>query len=123
VTAADAQVGGGQRHRHHRLAEVELSPAELVIGRGADHRDGGRGSGYVSGAPPDPGQLAEPGALGDQDEVPWLPVLRGRGPAAGLQDLVQVRRRYRLAGERPHVAARGNSVPGLHECLTSPAAP
>src|SRR6478609_5806692 len=70
----------------------EQSPAERVVVCRSDHHDRGRRAGHVAGAPPDPGQLAELPTVGDDDEIPRLPVLRGRGPAARLQDLVQVRR-------------------------------
>jgi hypothetical protein len=48
---------------------------KLVIGSRADHHDGGRRPGHVPGTPPDLGQLAELLAIGDEDEVPRLPVL------------------------------------------------
>src|SRR3984957_20991496 len=68
----------------------------------------------MAGASPDSRQFAQLPAIGYEDEVPRLPVLRGRGPAACLEDLVQVCRRDRAVGERPHVAPRLNCFPGLH---------
>jgi hypothetical protein len=87
------------------MLDDTLGPAELVVGRGPDHHDRRRRAGHVAWPPPDPGQLAEPPAFGDDDEIPRLPVLRGRGAAARLQDPVQVRRRDRAVGEGPDVAA------------------
>jgi hypothetical protein len=105
VTAADTEVGGGERHRHDRLAEVKLGPVELVVGRRPDHDDGRGRLGDVRGPAPHPGQRAQLLAVGDEDEVPRLPVLRGGGPAARLEDLVQVGRRDGLVGKRPDVTA------------------
>jgi uncharacterized domain 1 len=47
VAAADAQVGRCQQHRHRRLAQVELGPAERVVVRRSDHHDRGRRAGHV----------------------------------------------------------------------------
>src|SRR3984885_4461022 len=70
---------------------------------------------------PAPGQVNELRAVGDQDEVPRLPVLRGRGPAPRLEDPVQVGRGNRVAGEGPDVAPRGNCLPSLHTSMISQA--
>src|SRR5215831_2365630 len=66
-------------------------------------------------AGPGRGEFAKLVALGDQDEVPRLPVLRGRRPAPGLEYLIQVRRRNRAVGEGPHVTAGCDGLPGLHD--------
>jgi hypothetical protein len=59
----------------------------------------------VSGALPDAGQPLQLGAVGDDDEVPRLPVA-GRGrPPAGLEDAVEVVGGDGLVGEGTHVAA------------------
>ncbi len=78
MAAAHAEVGRGQRHGHGRLAEVELGPVKLVVRGGPDDHNRGRRPGHVPGAAPDSGQLPELLALGDRDEIPRLPVLRGR---------------------------------------------
>jgi len=75
VAAADAEVGGGEGHRHHRLPEVELGPVELVVLGGGDHHNGGGRLGDVRRPAEDPRQLTQLRAVGDEDEVPRLPVL------------------------------------------------
>ena len=113
VAAPDAQAGGREHDAHRRLAEVERGATLLVRCR-RDQRDGRRGPRHVAGAPPDFGQLGQLLAVGDDDEVPRLPVPRGRGPPGGLQDLVEGGGRDRPAVECPDVAARPDRVPDGH---------
>jgi hypothetical protein len=68
-----------------------MGAVKLVVGRRADHHD----------------------------EVPGLPVLRGRGAPPRLKDLVQIGRRDRANSERPNVPASSNRVPGPHDLLNA----
>ena len=60
VAAADAQVGRCQQHRHRRLTQVELSPAERVVVRGSDYHDGGRRAGHVTAGSRGPAHRRSP---------------------------------------------------------------
>ena len=116
MAGADSEVGGREHHGHRRLTEVVLEPVsvELVGGFGRDKGDRGRRLGDVAGVLPDLGQPRELVAVGDDDEVPRLPVARRRGPAAGLEDLVEMVRRQRVCGKAADVAPGSDGVPGLH---------
>jgi hypothetical protein len=89
------------------LAEVVIQPGPVpvILGHRRDQRDRGRRPCHVAGPAPDASQAGEPLALGDRDEIPGLPVLRGRCAAAGFQQPVEVLGGDRPAGELPHVAA------------------
>jgi hypothetical protein len=124
VGGADAKAGRGEHDAHRGLAEVVLDEASfpVVLRYRGDQRDRRRRVGDMPGALPDVRQLQQLRPLPDQDEVPGLPVLRGRRPAAGLEDLVQV-----IVGDRPvvegtHVPPRPNRIPSVHAgSLTDPA--
>jgi hypothetical protein len=62
------------QHGHRRLAQVELGPVILVIAGGDDDHDGRRWLSHVT-SPAYLGQLAKLLAVGEEDEVPRLPVL------------------------------------------------
>jgi flavin reductase (DIM6/NTAB) family NADH-FMN oxidoreductase RutF len=125
VPASDAEAGRGQHDAHRGLAQVVLEavPPPLVLRYRGDQRDRGRRVRDMTGALPHAGQLEQLLALPDQDEVPGLPVLRGRRPAAGLKDLVKV-----IVGDRPvlkgtDVPPRPDGFPCLHgSSLTDQAA-
>jgi hypothetical protein len=76
MAGADAEIGGGESHRVGGLPEVVVieEPGAVVIGPGDRQREGGGGSGDVPRAAPDAGQRAEPVRVGDDDEVPVLPL-------------------------------------------------
>jgi hypothetical protein len=112
---ADAEVGRRKRHAHGRLAEVELSAMELVVGDRADDRDRGRRLRDMMRAVEDLGQLLQLSPVGDDDKVPGLPVLRGRRPAASLQDQIKIGVSDGPVLEGPDVTACGDGVPCLHE--------
>src|SRR3954452_7147988 len=117
VPGADAQVGRGDHHERGRLAEVVGDAlADLVVGRVlGDQGDGRRRAGDVRAAlRPGLGQLDELLAVGDDDEVPRLPVRRGRRPPAGLEDLLELLAGDGLVGVLAHVAACPDGVPCLH---------
>src|SRR3954451_19161000 len=116
VPGADAQLGRGDHHERGRLADVVAdAPGLLVVWLLGDQGDGRRRAGEVRAAPrPRLGQLDELLAVGDDDEVPRLPVRRRRRPPAGLEDALEVVAGDRLVGVLAHVAARPDDVPGLH---------
>src|SRR5262245_18185285 len=101
MARAEPQIGGGDGDRHGRLPEVvleETRSARLVGTRG-DDCDRRGGTGDMTRAAPHSGQSLQPRAIGDNDEVPRLPVAcRGRAPA-GLEDLVEVVPGDSLRGE------------------------
>src|SRR6516165_7632322 len=116
VGAADAEAGGSQHDAHRGLTEVVLEavPLPLVLRHGSDERDRGGRVRHMSGAPPHVAELLQLPALADEDEVPGLPVLRGRGPAAGFEDRVKMIVGDRLVGKGSHVAPRRDRLPSLH---------
>ena len=116
MPGADAEVGGREHDRVGGLADVVLvdDAAAFVRRFGQDKRDGGRGAGDVPGAPPDRGQLAQLGAVGDDDEVPVLAVGRRGGAPAGFEDAIEVGPGQGIVSVGTDVAARANSIPGLH---------
>jgi DNA-binding CsgD family transcriptional regulator len=116
LAAANAQAGRRQHDAHRRLAEVVLEavPLPLVRRLRGDQRNRRRRVGHMTSPPPHVRQLQELLALADQDEIPGLPVLRGRRPAAGLEDLVKVIVGDRPVLERPHVPPRPDRLPRLH---------
>src|SRR6266511_3845468 len=74
MSAADAEVGGGQHDAHRRLAQVELDQvAHLgVVGAWGHERDRGYRAGDVAGGRPHPSKLRELLPVGADDEVPRL---------------------------------------------------
>ena len=68
MTRADAQICRGDGHRIRGLPEVVLEKSRLpiVLRLWRDDRDRGRGSGDMSGAPPDLGQLDQLRPVGDE---------------------------------------------------------
>src|SRR6266511_2774644 len=119
MSAADAEVGGGQHDAHRRLAQVELDQvAHLgVVGAWGHERDRGCRAGDVAGGGPHPGKLRELLPVGADDEVPRL-LVAGRGCAPrGLQDPVQVLGRDRPLAVGPHGAPGPDRIPRLHPNL------
>jgi hypothetical protein len=106
VAAADGDVGRRELDEGRRLAEVEVRDqlsARVVQDR---QGQGDRRSrvGDVLAAPPDLREPLELLPVGDEDEVPGLPVFGRRGEAAGGKDPVEIGVRDRLVGEPADVA-------------------
>jgi hypothetical protein len=73
--------------------------------------------GDVAAAAPHPRQLGQLVAVGDDDEVPRLPIARGGSAAAGLEDPVEILLADRTVLELAYVAAAADRVPSLHGWL------
>jgi phytoene dehydrogenase-like protein len=116
VAGADAQVRRGQHDRVGGLAEVVLVHhlGALVLGVREDERDRRGGARDVPRALPDRRQRLELLRVGDDDEVPVLPVARRRGPPAGLGDPVEIGGGNGVLRVRAHVPPGADGVPGLH---------
>src|ERR1700733_10878713 len=116
MTAADPPIGSGDHHLHPGLADVEaiaLAGPRLLLVRDY-HRDRGSCVRDMAAPGPDFGELTEHLAVGDDDEVPRLMVLRRRRDAAGLEHTVEVLVGDRSVGELADVAPSGDGIPGLH---------
>jgi hypothetical protein len=106
VAAADTDVGRRKLDEGSRLAEVEAGgqfSSRIVEDRQGQGDRRGR-VGDVLAARPDPRETLELLAVGDEDEVPGLPVFRRRGEAAGGEDPVEIGVLDRLVGELTDVA-------------------
>src|ERR1022692_2361825 len=114
MTAADSQAGRGQHDAHRRLAKIELGASMLAVVSGGDQRDRRGGARHMSAAPPHRGQLLQLIAVGYDDEVPGLGVLRRWRPAASLKHLLELLRGDRPVGELPDVAPRRDRGPDAH---------
>src|SRR6516225_11584442 len=117
VAGSDSQVRGGDHHGERGLTEVVVAdePAAVVVILGDDHADGGGCPSDVGGAAPYGGQRAQLLPVGDDDEVPVLPVARGGRPPARLGDAVEVGVGNRIGPVGPDVATSADGVPGFHE--------
>jgi hypothetical protein len=109
VPAAYPEASRGEHDAHRGLPEIEPGALQAVGRR--DHRDRRGRPCDVPGCAPDLRQLGQLPPVGDHDEVPGLPVPRGRRPPAGLQDLLEVRVGDRPLVELPDVAPRRDRVP------------
>src|SRR5581483_3532901 len=116
MAGADAEIGGHEHHRHRRVPQVVLQEAApaLVLRDRRDDRDRGGCTGDMPGSLPDARELSQLLAVGHDDEVPRLPVLRRRRKPAGLQDPPEVGLAHRPRVELTDVSARPQRVPGLH---------
>jgi aminoglycoside phosphotransferase (APT) family kinase protein len=116
VTAADAEVRGGDHDGVRGLAQVVVADelAVLVVVLRDDQRDGGRCPGDVAGAPPHGRHRPQLLPVGDDDEFPVLPVARGGRSPARFGDAVEVGVRNRVGPVAADVAAGADGVPGLH---------
>ncbi len=74
LAAADGQAGRREHQAHGDLAEVELDAVLLQVGRWqvSGQRDRRRGRRHVASARRHEGQLLQPPAIADDDEVPRL---------------------------------------------------
>src|SRR5690242_152528 len=88
VAGAHAEVGRREHHGVGGLAQVVVvdQAGAVVVGLRDDDRDGGGRPGDVPGAAPHLGQRAELVRVGDDDEVPVLPVGGRRRPPGGFGD-------------------------------------
>src|ERR1700684_265973 len=95
MTAADAKVGRGDHDADRGPPEVILAVIALasVSGHRRHQGDGRSRPGHVPGPLPHPGELLQLIPVGDDHEVPRLPVPRGRPTAASLQYLIKIRGR------------------------------
>src|SRR5215472_18172223 len=116
VAGADSQVCGGDHHGVRGLTEVVVAdePAAIIVILGDDHADGGGCPRDVAGAAPYGGQCAELLPVGDDDEVPVLPVARRGRPPACLGDSVEIGVGHRIGPVGPYVATSTDGVPGFH---------
>src|SRR3984957_16241440 len=116
VPGADAEVSGGDHHGVGGLPEVVgIDQASVVVvDYGDDQRDRGGRAGDVPCAAPDRRQRAELVRVGDDDEIPMLPVGRRRSAPGCLRDPVQVLGRHRVGSIAADVTPGTDGVPGLH---------
>src|SRR5215472_16872469 len=117
VAGADSQVCGGDHHGVRGLTEVVVAdePAAIIVILGDDHADGGGCPRDVAGAAPYGGQCAKLLPVGDDDEVPVLPVARRRRAPARLGDPVEIGVGHRIGPVGPNVSTSTDGVPGFHE--------
>lgn len=75
MAGSESEIGGHQHHRDRGLPEIEVEdPLPLGGSLRRDEGDGGGGVGYVPRSLPYAGQLAQQVAVGDNNEVPRLPI-------------------------------------------------
>ena len=99
--------------RAPEIPEVRRELA-LVLRHGTDERDCEGRPREMVGVSPDFGELPEMGPIADDDEGPVLPVLRARGPTAGIEDPIQVRGFDGALCELANDADGVDGGPGLH---------
>jgi hypothetical protein len=100
MTTSDAEVGCGQCHQCGCLAEVESdgSRSLFVVDLGYDQHDRCRGAGDVTGALPDVRELRQHTFVGNQHEVPRLPIAGRGSPTASFEDPFGSKRRLGTVG-------------------------
>src|SRR5215469_13844340 len=96
------------------LARGFLVPDGGVAGADSQVCGGGRPR-DVGGAAPYCGQGAELLTVGDDDELPVLPVARGGRAPARLGDPTEIGVGHRIGPVGPDIATSTDGVPGFHE--------
>src|SRR4051812_17859176 len=116
MTRSDPEIGGRKHDVRRGLTEVVLEPGAMpiILGHGSDQRDRRGRPGYVAGTLPYLREFDQVVAVGDNDEVPRLPVVRRRGPPSRFEYSLELVAGYRFIAKLAHVTTRPDRIPRLH---------